>query len=370
MSAVPTTTDRIREKRFASQSIITRLCERERGLWRYKGPFNYRRLYTNILPNLSIINVEKPPCYLRKFSLDGKYLIAFSSDQTRLEIYQYQGITAALELTSGVTEEMVANFNMGLNLEIRSKIFDKLFKLKHVVETSREKQLNRECSLFTPDCRYVILGAAAFIPEDLRPNFYLLYTNNESITPTASSPLEDYTLYIIDLKEGVISDSRDFAVDKIILSHNQGLYLYENILAVLSIQHQTIHIFHIKDGTFTLLRSIGRFCSQEEQYLYNSCVQTNTTRAFREPTINSLKHRILVFLHNEAKKKEESGDQMAIRRFYQHFDSVRLLLNSIETIYRTTVCDSFRSFKSQLIFVRLDLYAMLLIQITNRYVFR
>lgn len=92
---------------------------------------------------VSIINVEKPPCYLRKFSLDGKYLIAFSSDQTRLEIYQYRGITSAMELTAGVTEEMVANFNMGLNLEIRSKIFDKLFKLKHVVETSREKQLNR-----------------------------------------------------------------------------------------------------------------------------------------------------------------------------------------------------------------------------------
>lgn len=141
MSAVPTTTDRIREKRFRSQNIITRLFERERGLWKHKNA--YRRFYTNILPNLSIINVEKPPCYLRKFSLDGKYLIAFSSDQTKLEIYLYQGVHNALGLTSGVTEEMVANFNMGLNLEIRSKIFDKLFKLKHVVETSREKQLNR-----------------------------------------------------------------------------------------------------------------------------------------------------------------------------------------------------------------------------------
>lgn len=179
--------------------------------------------------------------------------------------------------------------------------------------------------MFTTDCRYVILGAASFIPEDLRPNFYMLYTNNESITPTASSPLEDYTLYIIDLITGIITDSHDFSVDKIILAHNQGLYLFENILSVLSIQHQTIHIFHIKDGTFTPLRSIGRFCSSEEEFLYNSSVQNTSTRAFREPTINSLKHRILVFLYNEAKKREALGDGMAVRRFYQNFDSYKNL---------------------------------------------
>lgn len=171
----------------------------------------------------------------------------------------------------------------------------------------------------------MILGAASFIPEDLRPNFYMLYTNNESITPTASSPLEDYTLYIIDLITGIITDSHDFSVDKIILAHNQGLYLFENILSVLSIQHQTIHIFHIKDGTFTPLRSIGRFCSSEEEFLYNSSVQNTSTRAFREPTINSLKHRILVFLYNEAKKREALGDGMAVRRFYQNFDSYKNL---------------------------------------------
>lgn len=145
------------------------------------------------------------------------------------------------------------------------------------------------------------------------------------MTPTASSPVEDYTLYIIELKTGVITDSRDFTSDKIIFSHNQGLYLYENTLAVLSIQQQTIYIFHLKDGKFNLLRSIGRFCSQEEEFLFNSCVQTSSTQAFREPTINSLKHRILVFLYKEAKKREDEGDNMAVKRFYQHFDSYKNL---------------------------------------------
>lgn len=182
-----------------------------------------------------------------------------------------------------------------------------------------EKQLNRECSLFTNDGKYVIIGSAIYIPEDMRPHFYELYTNNESITPTASCPLEDYTIYLIDLLGGRISDSIDFKVDKIILSHNQGLYLYNDTLAILSIQHQTIHIYQILDGSFISVKQIGRFCCDEEQYLFNSSF-IFSARPFREPTINSLKHRILVYLFKQAKQKHDNGDKVALRKFYQHFE--------------------------------------------------
>lgn len=72
-----------------------------------------------------------------------------------------------------------------------------------------------------------------------------MYRNNESVTPNPRSPLEDYSLHIIDLHTGRLSDTRSFKCDKIILSHNQGLYLYRNILAVLSVQQQTIHVFQV-----------------------------------------------------------------------------------------------------------------------------
>lgn len=76
-------------------------------------------------------------------------------------------------------------------------------QLKHVVNMdSSEKQLNRECSLFCNDGKHVIVGAAILISDDLRPHFYELYTNNEFISTTANCPLEDYTLYIIDLIDG------------------------------------------------------------------------------------------------------------------------------------------------------------------------
>lgn len=47
-----------------------------------------------------------------------------------------------------------------------------------------DQQLNRECSLFTEDGRYVIVGSAALIPDDLRPHFYHIHSNNEAVTPT------------------------------------------------------------------------------------------------------------------------------------------------------------------------------------------
>lgn len=85
-----------------------------------------------------------------------------------------------------------------------------------------------------------------------------VYRNNESVTPNPRSPLEDYSLHIIDLHTGRLCDTRSFKCDKIILSHNQGLYLYRNILAVLSVQQQTIHVFQV--STYIACCSDGTIC--------------------------------------------------------------------------------------------------------------
>jgi de-etiolated-1 len=68
------------------------------------------------------------------------------------------------------------------------------------------------------------------------------------------------------------------------------------------------------------VRSLGRFCCNEEQELFTSTTSTNTNRPHRERTINSLKHRILVYLFREAKAKCDAGDWAALRKFYQNFD--------------------------------------------------
>ncbi|XP_045469988.1 DET1 homolog [Harmonia axyridis] len=310
--------DFLRTKKIPPQNIVLRLANRQ--VFGAKKPGTHfhtaRQFYQNLFPNFTIINVEKPPCFLRKFSPDGKYCIAFSADQTFLEVYTYQGAAAAADLLHYVNE----NRNYQKITEVKNQIFDRFFKLKYSICVSHgSEQLNRECSLFSEDGRYVIIGSAAFIPEEIRPHFYEIYTNNEAITPNIKSPLEDYTLYLIDLHNGKLCDTRQFKVDKIYLSHNQGLYLYKDTLAVLSVQHQSIHIFQILEGMFVNIKTIGRYCFEDDHYIYSSIYPHE--RAFRETSINSLKHRIQSFLFHRAKSLGPSD----LRRFYYFFDIINSL---------------------------------------------
>lgn len=190
--------------------------------------------------------------------------------------------------------------------------------------TQGTEELNRECSLFSDDGRYVIIGSAAYIPEEIRPHFYEIYTNNESVTPNPRSPLENYTLHLVDLHLGKLCDIRQFKVDKIFLSHNQGLYLYKDILAVLSVQHQVIHIFQILDGMFVNVRKIGRFCFEDDSYFYDLAYPNE--RAFRDVSINSLKHRLLTFLYRRATGlSRKQNNPIEIRKFFHYFTNYNAL---------------------------------------------
>ena len=87
----------------------------------------------------------------------------------------------------------------------------------------------------------------------------------------------------------------------------------QDTLAVLSVQHQTVHVFRITaDGQFADVRSIGRFCYDDDELVVGADGAAATPgggasgpiprpqRHFREATINALKHRLLVFLYRRA----------------------------------------------------------------------
>lgn len=225
-------------RRIPNQNLVWRLRQRETHFPKPGTHWHQARAFTqNIFPNFTIVNVETPPCYLRKFSPDGRYFVAFSLDQSSVEVYEFQGPSAAEELLAKESPD----------IEIRSRLFSSFFRLSSVVTVAQNgEHLNRECSLFTDDGRYVIVGSASYVPEEPHPYFFDIYSNNESVSPNPRSPLEDYTIHIVDMKTGMLSDSRVFKCDKIFLSHNQGLYLYRDLLAVLSVQQQQIHIFRLR----------------------------------------------------------------------------------------------------------------------------
>lgn len=140
----------LKPRKIPVQNVVIRLQRRETFGTNKGTQFHIaRQFYQNVFPNFTIVNVEKPPCFLRKFSPDGRYFIAFSSDQTSLEIYRYQGCTAAGDLVKDCIGDHL-NVQNGKNETIRNQIFKRFFKLKYVITVAESiQQLNRECSLFT-----------------------------------------------------------------------------------------------------------------------------------------------------------------------------------------------------------------------------
>lgn len=391
-------------RRVKCQNVVSRLKMRETGIsWSPRhspfgspcsttgspyGNLRSRPLLQNVVPNFTVVNIDKPPCFLRKFSPDGRVLTAFSADQTSVEVYEYQGPAAGESLLKdwpggshdGLSKgrENTENpygreigkdialegIDDSLLLDIRSRIFTTYFKLIHTIQvTSNGEHLNRECSLFTDDSNFLVVGSALFVSDEYNLHYFDIYRSNESVGVSSRVPLEDYTLHLIDIKNGRLCDSRQFKTDKIYLSHNQGIYLYKDTLAVLSVQHQVIHLFKLDldpilgEGQFVHTRTIGRFCFPDDEFVSsipshlssspNSSLNRPSSstsssspqdsrhrhrinnpspiRPYRETTINCLKHRFLVHLFKDSLKPEIGSRFFSPRHFYQNFDHLLAL---------------------------------------------
>jgi len=94
-------------KQVPHQNIVCRLFQREIWCSRRIGTEKrlQRSMCQSICPNFTVTHVEKPPCFLRKFTPDGRYFVAFSSDQLSVEIYHFKGPQAANHLFSGAKTE-------------------------------------------------------------------------------------------------------------------------------------------------------------------------------------------------------------------------------------------------------------------------
>jgi de-etiolated-1 len=76
------------------------------------------------------------------------------------------------------------------------------------------------------------------------------------------------------LADGRITDQRSFNDDFIHLAHNMGVFLYDDLLAVLSIRFQSIRILQIREtGRFVDVRTIGTHCREDDELVLNSQAQ-------------------------------------------------------------------------------------------------
>ena len=314
--------------RLPSQNILHRLATRQ-AFAECPARMHYlqRSLYQCIVPNHTESYVQVPPGYLRKFSPNGRHLLAFSSDQKSVLVYDYLGCGACCSLYS---QRIDAD-------QLKMNLFDRLFKLRHFISAPDiHENLNRECSLFTEDCQDVIVGSSCLIPDDPYPSQYEIFHGNEDISPQVHFKMEDYTLYMVDMLGGFVTDSYQFKCDKIQLAHNQGLSLCGSKLAVLSIQHQTIHLFEISHRTFVPLHQVGRFCYPDDKLVYERAgadlsgnLQDGTGFSLHHPShdkwFNSLKQRLMCWLLRRAESLSTPSNKEDLVKFFQRFDDIASL---------------------------------------------
>ncbi len=302
-------------QRATNHNIVTKLSLRAISVDSLsRARYNERTFYQSIVPNYTESHIQVPSGYLRKFSPDGNLLLGFSSDQRSVMIYDYLGAGSAQELYRHKRESD----------NIRLQIFEKFFRVRHTINIPyTSENLNRECSLFTDDGIYVIVGSSVAVQDDPYPSMYDLYRNNESVASNGRFQLEDYTLYAIDVRAGVVSDSKSFKCDKISLSHNQGVSLCGPILAILSVQQQTIYLYSIESGVFTPMHDIGRFCYPDDPLIYSYFTDecsSPATQPFHEKWYTSLKHRLLCWLLVDAEKQSLSNNKLMVMNFFSRFD--------------------------------------------------
>lgn len=325
-----------------SINILDTLLHRELGCPRREIRHNQiKKFYHSIHPNFTVLNVKTPNCFLRRFSPCGRYLIAYNNTLSGIIIYQFEGSASGCEALSALKNYTHAEHtDLGNNEceQIRSRIFDLFFtEKKNLKLIDNNEFINRECALFYSN-DYLIVASSEVVNDDAYPSYDQIAQNNESI---AINPIENYTFFLVDMKNYRLSDKITFKYDKIAITHNQGLGLYKNVFAVLSQQQQQITVYLLKEENsklkFIQKYQIGRFCSPDDSEYFHTPylnqlkqdpfkhnkpyhVSLNNTepevKPFAEKSFCSLKHRILSFFYREAVETN------TLNQFYMYVNGI------------------------------------------------
>ena len=72
-------------------------------------------------------------------------------------------------------------------------------------------------------------------------------------------------------------DEKVFCNDFVNLAHSMGVFLHEDLLCIMSLRYQTIHILQIRDsGNLVDVRMIGTFCREDDELFLNSHAPAST----------------------------------------------------------------------------------------------
>eukprot|EP00742_Colponemidia_sp_Colp-10_P011800 GILJ01013174.1.p1 GENE.GILJ01013174.1~~GILJ01013174.1.p1 ORF type:complete len:610 (-),score=71.11 GILJ01013174.1:86-1915(-) len=303
-----------------SSSLLQCLSRRECGMVpRGAHMFATRQFYQYIVPNEVQMDVSVPSTHFRRFTDDGKHLIAISRNQHELQVYSFQipmfSYQGDGESLNGTTQMQFQHF----------------FSLKYARPLTREPEvLCKDFCLLSSGDQFMIVASTT--RSESLPDATTMAASSD---PLISLPtVERVTLYLLLVETGELCDQFTFENEHIILPFQHGVSIYNDLLAILSLRHQTITLLHIKaPGQLVLVSRIGANCHDDDAFVLSQVPTSDediemqddanhsSPQLPRPPPLSGLTHRLLTYLYKQA-----VGSSAALRRFFFLFDQYASLV--------------------------------------------
>ncbi|XP_060197459.1 light-mediated development protein DET1 isoform X5 [Lycium barbarum] len=317
---------------FKSNNVTARLFERQIST---PAPgtaiHRARRFYENIVPGYTIYDVECPDHSFRKFTDDGLYLISFSRNHQDLIVYRPTWLTFSCK------EEDCDSHD----LPLKARKFESFFTQLYSVNLASSGELIcKDFFLYMESNQFGLFATSTAQIHDAPPT-------GGAIQGVPS--VEKITFYLLRLEDGARLDERVFHNDYVNLAHSIGAFLYDDLLAIVSLRYQRIHILQIRDsGDLVDVRAIGEFCREDDELFlnFNSQVLVNhvgngfhhSMPELETSFMGGIKQRLLSFIFRGI-WNEETDQTMRVqclkKKFYFHFqDYIDLIIWKVQFLDR------------------------------------
>lgn len=302
-----------------------------------------RQFYENIVPSSTIYDVECPDHSFRKFTDDGQYLISFSRNHQDLIVYRPSWFTFSCK-----EEDCDAQ-----DLPLKAKKFESFFTQLYCVPLASSSELIcKDFFLYIESNRFGLFATST-------PQVHDAPAIGGAVQGVPS--IEKITFHLLSLEDGSILDERVFCNDYVNLAHCMGVFLYDDLLAIVSLRYQKIHILQIRDsGNLVDVRAIGEFCREDDELFLNSnsqCMAISDNSRQHQALMNhvedgvnhnqpnpentflsGIKQRLLSFIF-QGIWNEETDETLRIqcvkKKFYFHFqDYVDLIMWKVQFLDR------------------------------------
>ncbi|TYG74453.1 hypothetical protein ES288_D04G184000v1 [Gossypium darwinii] len=321
---------------FKTNNVASRIFERQ---IRTPAPgtsvHSARRFYENLVPSFTIYDVECPDHSFFKFTDDGQYFVCFSRNRQDLIVYRPTWLSFSCK-----GEDCDNN----QELPPQAKRFESFFTQLYVKRlASCNELICKDFFLYMESNQYGIFATSTAQIQDARGT-------DGAILGVPS--FEKITIHLFRLEDGFKLDEKVFHNDCVNLTHNMGAFLYDDLLAVVSLRYQTIHILQIRDsGNLVDVRAIGAYCREDDELFLNSSSQLAGNRGdlvdngtnHDQPNSNNsflsgIKQRLLSFIFREIWSEETDQTQRVQclkKKFYFHFqDYVDLVILKVQFLDR------------------------------------